>query len=348
MSCRFLLASLAMFSICSIAAAQYMPAQPDNMLTPADPIGVPPHVSTTGTNETINLSNGGLTVFVPALTLPQRGGWNITLGYFHNSMTWALKQDLTNIVAIDEDNSWGDEYTYDEWMRPVAPSWQVNLPTLMSSIEYVGDITASSNGVHSQAPVFCVMNFEFTDWSGNQHAFTNTSECSATGWQGQMSWTLPALGHVVQVTDSTDGSWLKLDTTNLSDIQVTTKNGTAYSFKGYQVQWPSTQTPNNVSHSVEQCQVETIFPYCSTFSTMVNTNGDVVTYQNGVLTDTVGRTITISSTGISYTDSNGNSDTISLSTTSSGSSIYNFPSFSCIAQKAYNVPWSDTDKRAYN
>jgi len=321
-------------------AQGYVPTQPDNMLTPADPIGVPPHVSTTGTNETINLSNGGLTVFVPALTLPQRGGWSITLGYFHNSNTWALRQDLTNVVSIDDDNSWGDEYTYDEWMRPVSASWQVNLPTLMTSIEYVGDITAynQSGAETAQAPVFCVMNFVFTDWSGNQHTFTNTAECSATGWQGQTSWKLPALGNLVQVTDSTDGSWLKLNTSNLSNIQVTTKDGTVYSFIGYQVIWPRQGVPYSYSHSSEQCANS----YCSTFYQMIDTNGDVVTYQNGGLTDTVGRNITISSTGISYTDSNGNPDTISLSTTTSGSSIYNFPSFSCVAQRGYNVPWSDT------
>jgi RHS repeat-associated protein len=346
----FALAGLAsvLFAVSASAQNTYVPSQPDNMLTPADPIGVPPHVSTTGTNETINLSNGGLTVFVPALTLPQRGGWNITLGYFHNSNTWALRQDLTNVVAIDDDNSWGDQYVYDEWMRQVSPSWQVNLPTLKSSIEYVGDITAynGTGGQTAQAPVFCVMDFVFTDWSGNQHSFTNTSECSASYnyWQGQNSARSPALSAIVQASDSTDGSWLKLNTSTLSDIQVTTKDGTVYHFTGYHVQWPSTQTPNNVGHSVEQCQTETVFPYCSTFSTMFDSNGNEVTYNSstGVLTDTVGRSITISSSGISYKDSNGTQDTLSLSTTTSGSSIYTFPGFSCIAQKGYNVPWSDT------
>jgi RHS repeat-associated protein len=338
---------LAVVAFCTLAMSAkaqntYVPSAPDNMLTPADPIGVPPHVSTTGTNETINLSNGGLTVFVPALTLPQRGGWNITLGYFHDSNTWALRQDLTNVVSIDDDNSWGDEYTYDEWLRPVSPSWQVNLPTLKTSIEYVGDITASNElGMQAaQAPVFCVMNFAFTDWSGNQHTFTNTAECSATEWQGFTIWNLPTLANIVPITDSTDGSWLKLNTSNLSNIQVTTKDGTAYSFTGYQVIWPASGTPYSVHNSSEQCADS----YCSTFHQMVDTNGDVVTYNSstGVLTDAVGRNITISSTGISYTDSNGNPDTISLSTTTSGSSMYNFPSFSCIAQKGHNAPWSDT------
>jgi hypothetical protein len=70
----------------------YVPQNPDNLLTPADPVGVPPHASSAGTNETINLSGGSLSVFLPALTLPQRGGWNLTLGYVHNSSTWISQQ----------------------------------------------------------------------------------------------------------------------------------------------------------------------------------------------------------------------------------------------------------------
>src|SRR5579862_115210 len=119
---------LAVVAFCTLAMSAkaqntYVPSAPDNMLTPADPIGVPPHVSTTGTNETINLSNGALTVFVPALTLPQRGGWNLTLGYFHNSNTYALRQDLSSVSSSNDDNSWGDQYIYNEWMRQVTPSW---------------------------------------------------------------------------------------------------------------------------------------------------------------------------------------------------------------------------------
>ena len=79
------------------AAAQttYVPTVPDNMLTPADPIGIPPHASSAGTNESVNLSSGGLSLFIPVLSLPQRGGWTLDLGYVHNSMTYAPQQNVT-------------------------------------------------------------------------------------------------------------------------------------------------------------------------------------------------------------------------------------------------------------
>lgn len=334
---RFLLASLAFFSICSVATAQtYTPTQPDNVLTPADPIGVPPHVSSTGTNETINLVNGGLNVFVPALSLPQRGGWNITLGYFHDSLTWTLKQDLSNVRATEDASTgqWGDYYTYDVWMRNPYSSWEINLPTLQSSIEYVGDIKAIWQGAQAnQAPVFCVTNWVFTDWSGNRHPFKNNSECSATGWVGYDSWSLPPLGFRYSPTDSTDGSWLRLDTSNLSDIKVTTKDGTTYHFTGYQVLWPPAGAPYSVSNSTEVY-------YNSPFSSMVdNTGQNTVTYSSGTLTDTVGRKVTISSSGISYTDSNGNPQTISTSTPGTLIS-YSFPNLSCSAEGTnFPLPW---------
>jgi RHS repeat-associated protein len=343
-SLRLALLALMLLAIPAVAQNTYTPTVPDNMLTPADPIGVPPHVSTSGTNETINLSNGALTVFVPALTLPQRSGWSITLGFFHDSNTFAIRQDLSNAGASEYGEQWGDNYTYDEWIKQVAPSWQINLPTLKSSIEYVGDIEGfNALGMQTaQSPVFCVMDFVFTDWSGNQHSFTNVAECSAmyNYWSGYNTAKSPPLSGLVKVSQSTDGSWLTLNTTTLSDIQVTTKDGTVYHFTGYQVQWPANGQSYNPGASVEQCQTgSNEFPYCGTFYSMVDTRGNTATYANGVLTDTVGRKITISSTGISYTDSNGQPDTITIGSTSTSPSTYTFPSFGCYATKGEPPPW---------
>jgi hypothetical protein len=49
---------LVIASFCVAQNTTYVPSSPDNMLTPANPIGVPPNASSAGTNETINLSSG--------------------------------------------------------------------------------------------------------------------------------------------------------------------------------------------------------------------------------------------------------------------------------------------------
>src|SRR5437879_9547612 len=101
---RFLRASLALFSICRIAAAQnYVPTQPDNTLTPADPIGIPPHPTGAGTHEAVSNTNGGLSFFLPVLSLPQRGGWNLTLGYHNTSLSWSVRQDVN--VTVNENGN---------------------------------------------------------------------------------------------------------------------------------------------------------------------------------------------------------------------------------------------------
>src|SRR5215475_2999318 len=84
---------LMLFAVVPAHAQTYTPAQPDNTLTPGDPIGVPPQPSTAGTHEAVSTINGGLSFFLPALTLPQRGGWNLTLGYYNTSPNWQMRQD---------------------------------------------------------------------------------------------------------------------------------------------------------------------------------------------------------------------------------------------------------------
>jgi RHS repeat-associated protein len=308
----------------------YVPTSPDNLLTPADPIGVPPHASSTGTNETINLSSGGLSIFLPALTLPQRGGWNLTLGYVHNSATWMSQQNVT--VQADSYNEgqllWGDYYIYTENMVPSGSGGLgLNIPSLKATIEYEGDLKAyQSNGTQfAQVPIFCVTNWVFTDWSGNKHSFGGgpgvRTECSATSaYPGAYSVHMPTYGFASQIGDSTDGSWYHLDTSNFSDIHVIGKGGTLYHFYGYTQKWP------NPPYQVTQNQESGV--YQAPFSSLVDPNGNTITYSNtGVLTDTIGRQITITSSGgISYTDSNGTARAINLTApTYSTPQTYSFP-----------------------
>jgi RHS repeat-associated protein len=314
----------------------YVPTNPDNLLTPADPIGVPPHASSTGTNETINLSSGSLSIFLPALTLPQRGGWNLTLGYVHNSATY-MSQQMVNAQASSYNEGqllFGDYYIYTENMVPSGTAGlQINVPSLKATIEYEGDLKAYQTGASgatqfAQVSIFCVTNWVFTDWSGNKHSFNGTrTECNAnSGYPGASSVKMPPNGAVAAIGAATDGSWYYLDTSNMADLHVITKGGTLYHFSGYVQQWPS---PNYNVHNNQESGV-----YQAPFASLVDPNGNTVSYNSstGVLTDTIGRQITItSSEGIQYTDSNGTARTINLTAPVYGASQppYSFAPFSC-------------------
>lgn len=313
------------------AQTTYVPTVPDNSLTPADPVGVPPHASSAGTNEAVNLSSGSLSVFIPVLSVPQRGGWNLTLGYYFNSNTYALQQNVSvTSASTDEDGEvfWGDYYEYTETMASQPHSVGINLPRLRASIEYVGD-TKFYNGTGTQTgqmPVFCVTGFVFIDWSGNQHPLSARTECNTSYGN------LPS-GYFTGGGGSLDGSNLTISWTTLSDIQVTTESGTVYNFTNYVVQWPSANCPN--PGCTYQNNNEGI--YDSVFSSMTDLNGNTLTTQlaSGTfpvgaksLTDTIGRTITFpTSGGISYLDSNGETQTVTYSATLGSSQQYTFPSF---------------------
>jgi hypothetical protein len=186
-----LLASLVPFGI---SAQTYTPPAPDNMLTPVDPIGVPPPASSTGTNESISVSSGGLSVFVPALSLPQRGGWNLTLGYWNNSMGWTREVGMSDHVGCCLQASpytFYDNYTYSVNMsrRGMLLPVNFNIPTLTASIEYVGDYyynycdpmaTGCGFTTYAQNSTFCVTNWTFTDWTGAKHSFSNNADCNIT------------------------------------------------------------------------------------------------------------------------------------------------------------------------
>lgn len=339
--------SISLTVVTSVASqTSYNPSSPDNMLTPANPIGTPPQASSAGTNETINLSSGSVSVFIPALSLPQRGGWNLTLGYVHNSMTWAPQQNVTTGPGCMNEGKLicGSSYTYVETMAQQIGPLDYNLPYLKATVEYEGDLTAYDSGGNQfgETSVFCVTNWVFTDWSGNKHTFGAVRvECNANTYPGAQRVTLPTNGYTLQSGDSTDGSWLHLDTSNFSDIRVTTKGGAVYHFPAYTLQWPS--KPNlDVRQNDEGVGV-----YDAVFSSLVDTNGNTVTYNTstGVLTDTIGRRITVgngangSELSFSYNDSNGNPQTISFSSPSYGTSQqYTFPFLSSPHSCYYQGP----------
>jgi len=81
---RFLLATFSILAFGSLAHAQsYTPTLPDNMLTPADPIGIPPHGSSMGTNESIVAQQRRPERFRPRFVSASARWLESHLGYVH-------------------------------------------------------------------------------------------------------------------------------------------------------------------------------------------------------------------------------------------------------------------------
>lgn len=86
-----------------LAGVLAMPAQiqnSDNQLNTLSPIGVPPHASLEGTNEQVDLATGNLTLYLPMLSLPQRGGWPLPLGCTYDSRQYSPVQYTTPSTTI--------------------------------------------------------------------------------------------------------------------------------------------------------------------------------------------------------------------------------------------------------
>src|ERR1051326_2719726 len=206
---------------------------------------------------TVVPSSGSLSAFFPALSLPQRSGWRLNLGYLHSSNTYSATQSVVvspHAVLSSGKTFWIDSYSYTESLNNKFPGGlEINLPRLRASIEYAGDIKVfdASKFQRGLEPVFCVMNFVFLDWSGASHPFNNIASCS--GIQGGQ---IPLLVKKFNsgersVGTATDGSWLRLDVSNLSDLRVTTKDGTVYHFTDFVDPYPDKTTINSASSNQE-------------------------------------------------------------------------------------------------
>jgi hypothetical protein len=180
--CTFL--ACALFLIPLSASAQVpAPTIPDNGLSPASPLGIPPGASSQGTNESVGMMNGAVNLYIPLLSLPQRGGYPLYLGYVHHSNLNSLQQ-ITNVsssvVESDGKDFAVDHFEYVDSMASYDQPLEINLPRLQFSVEYVGDHAYTTAGaIDSVTNIFCATNFAFTDWNGNKHPFENVTTCNS-------------------------------------------------------------------------------------------------------------------------------------------------------------------------
>ena len=229
-ACLLLLLSLA----ASLQAQQYtqLPTMP-NPLTTLNNTGIQVYGIYDGTHETVGLDNGNLHLVVPLLHLPQRGGGTLDINAIYDSV--AEHQVNTTFQGYVGSTAFGGvirdvfslDMGYDQTdVLPYLPgSWRLGLPTLSSKNTIVlsqavaSDLLAfvSFTGANSR----CDAQWTMTTADGSKHAFSNQRNCTA-GCVDNLAGNC-ILAPTRNISDTTDGTYMRLDTTNQQDIVCTTR-----------------------------------------------------------------------------------------------------------------------------
>lgn len=273
------------------------------------------------TRETVSLSTGAVNFFLPVVSFPQRGGGSLQLAFLVSGSSYQLKepynafQDLSN--ADDAYNDLAPTRTTIQNAPTNSPPFytavHTNIPSLTADLSYAGMDThnAGTDGAphYITNPEYCMQNWTFTDWDESSHSFPGTKDCSMGGGvYYRFSETIP-LNKVT--SQSEDDSFYILDATG-QDIRVIKRDGTVYHFPmnnaGY-VQ-PLSMTASDTNDYTQ------LYKYAQFFTSTVDVNGNTISYANGVLTDTIGRRITLGSTNIAYTAMAGGNTTSTTQATS--------------------------------
>ena len=290
--------------------------------------GLPPYSTRDGVREVVNPATGSLSIRLPVLSLPQKGGraLNISMGYDNHS--WGLYE--TDDAAIDYGPCNNIAPISQVGWKSTVPqpflSTHVILPHLTASISYMGaygTVVPPGSGGQCQGmtgiaqpfyALYCTTNFTFTDWSGTSHSFFNSRDCSSTG-----NNPAGAYSHTQLVEDSSDASYLRLDVTNPNDMTVKTKDGTVYHFSGLNPGEANATITGNGDQ-----RISTQFYYSADFVSIVDPNGNTISNSGVAITDTVGRVISVPTSGtesLSWKDSNGTQQTVSSATSGAPSSV---------------------------
>ncbi|WP_348261042.1 hypothetical protein P8935_14660 [Telmatobacter sp. DSM 110680] len=283
-------------SIAAGAAAQISsPPYADNILTPSSPIGTPPGAATDGDNQSVNLSNSALTVYVPLLSVPQRGGWSLPFALIHSSNGYYLQQNVSAVPLYQnqdgQQNSWTTSFTYNVRMIHPDSAFEINLPRLQASEEYAGSWNIM-NGMTVTGLIerSCLTSFAFTDWEGSKHPFAITQSCNQPNLANPPF--MPGT-----IADATDGSFYRIDLTNIADIRVISKGGTVYHFYSMYNPYPDGMNDSGGTNYENW--------YDQRMGLMKDTNGNSISVSPSgsgyVVTDTIGRTFTFSANSQNYT-----------------------------------------------
>jgi hypothetical protein len=264
--------------------------------------------------------NGNVSTTIPLLHLPGRAGFDLSINLLVNSKTYSL----IGAGAVDTGTP-----TSGSSLSPQYPMWlqhpfvynqsnnayggypvmfaggTLSLPTLAYKEEdfkmYVPGDSQTNTDNYEEFVTSCYDNFVYIDSGGVQHGLNIVADC-----QGYS----PSSENIL-VDYSLDGSYIRADATNPLDVIITEKNGVQSHF--------ALQQMNGYSSSTGVAKAQSI-PF-----SINDTNGNAVTLlqtdENIAITDSTGRTVNVSPNAITYKDSNGQSQTISVtsSTVDTGS-----------------------------
>jgi RHS repeat-associated protein len=307
---RLCLAVFAVLAFPSIVRAQTVTP---TLVTPETMTGIQPFTTYDGIQEQIALSNGNLNFYLPLFKLPQRSGRLWELGIEYDSKTWQLHTFTTNLeFAI---------WHQDTRLPMVAPNLRLSVPTLQAT---------SAQDVHGGN---CEKNWIFTSADGSKHTFLNSEVC------------VNGVGTDTHISDASDASFIRLNTTNMSDIVVYLKDGTQVHFNY------ATNSPSD---------------YGAMFTKIVDPNGNIISatgtgYNSDgtsagayTFTDSVGRVVTadLNAHTIAYKDANGTSQTITFANANvniGGPVTFANPHYGCrvgstqVISSSQNVGTSDSE-----
>ena len=242
-ACLLLLLSLT----ASLQAQQY--TQLPTMLNPLTTLnntGIQVYGIYDGTHETVGLDNGNLHLVVPLLHLPQRGGGTFDIDAIYDSV--AEHQVNSTFVGFVGDQSAEMEtdvlrnlYSVDvgfdqtDVLPDMPGGWRLGIPTLSSKhavvmsqalfdpdflLLYPANVATNSS---------CDAQWTLTTADGSKHAFSNQLNCA----EGCVANAGCIQAPTRNISDTTDGTYMRLDTTNQQDIVVYYKDGTELHFYNF-------------------------------------------------------------------------------------------------------------------
>ena len=282
------------------------PTNAQSLITSANANGVQAYNTYSGSRENVNLATGDLDVQIPLLTLPGRKGLDFSLGVQYDSNTESVNG------TIDITGGYSYFFTADDRTpmigtnSAVTGSWRFTVPLFQLTVVQV----TYPEGPNAE-PTYCLGGAIITLPDGGKHQFLNRPYC----WYINLEGTgVEQTQYEVGLCESEDSTYMRLDTTNKSEAVLYLKDGTRMDFA---TSYSEFGTSGTGEYDAIADQIE-------------DTDGNIISIASSgatftSITDTLGRQVTITwgttSVTITYKDSNGTTQTISLGLNSSGQLI---------------------------
>lgn len=251
-------------------------------------------------HEQLSLANGSVSFSVPVVSFPQRGGGALNLALVYSSNeTYSLKEINRQMGVtcgaenqVDGPGCFNLTQAQIGWVPnqrgPWSGSLHNNLPTLNADLVYIGDnavpFNCNAGTCYNDFATYCLTNWVFTDWSGAAHPFWGYHNCSNSASFLNSNNPGPDAG------DATDGSGYQYNLSIQNDPVVRAPDGTTYHFPAQ---------PGNTMIAATEYNA-----YSHVFTSIVDRNGNAITAAGSgasyVVTDTLGRQITVNNAGFSW------------------------------------------------